>query len=71
MTLDGQPDRARAAQDARDAAGRVAALGLSMLAIDTGARPSAALRDLAEVSGARYIALPRAASGALAAVVSA
>jgi magnesium chelatase subunit D len=39
--------------------------------IDTGFRPTPALQDLARVMGARWLALPRADSGIMAAALSA
>ncbi|MEM7489202.1 MAG: magnesium chelatase subunit D [Pseudomonadota bacterium] len=60
IALSGQPDRAEARADAEAMSRAIRATGLSGLVIDTGARPSAALADLAARMGAPCLPLPRA-----------
>ena len=69
MTQDGRPDRKAARSEAEVSARRIAASGVPVLMVDTGVRPNSALRALAGIGNARYIALPRAGSDALAAAV--
>ncbi|QUJ78392.1 magnesium chelatase subunit D [Sulfitobacter albidus] len=60
MTLDGTPDRARAAQEAQRAGLALRAAGIDTMVIDTGRRPERALATLAAQMGGHYLALPRA-----------
>ena len=71
VARDGTPGRARAEQDALDAARRLRAAGLACLLIDTAARPQAAAERLAREMGARYLALPHADAAALSRAVRA
>jgi magnesium chelatase subunit D len=71
IALDGTANRPQAAQDAGRLARLVAAAGIPAVVIDTGFRPTPALQDLARVMGARWLALPRADSGIMAAALSA
>jgi len=70
IALDGQPDRSRAASDARDMARKLAATGMDALVIDTTIRPDTSLRALADVMHANYIALPRADARSVSTAVS-
>jgi magnesium chelatase subunit D len=65
---DGRGGRARAAEQATQAARRIAALRLGAALIDASPRPNPAARDLAQAMGATYLPLPRADAGALAAL---
>ncbi len=47
--------------DARDAARDLAALGQSVILIDTAAKPGEAAASLADIMAARYLPLPYAA----------
>ena len=71
IALDGTANRPLAAQDAGRLARMVAAAVLPAVVIDTGFRPTPALQELARVMGARWLALPRADSGIMAAALSA
>lgn len=71
IALDGTANRAQAAQDAGRLAALIAGAGLPAVVIDTGFRPTPALQDLARRMGARWLALPRADSGIMAAALSA
>ena len=62
----GAPGREAAAEDALAAARAIQATGTPALVIDTGNRPSATARTLADAMGAAYLALPRADARALA-----
>lgn len=69
IATDGLPDRTRAMSEAQDACRLIAAASLPLLCVDTGTRPNRALRELADIAHARYLALPRAGAGALASAV--
>ena len=71
IALDGSPGRGAAAADAERMARILRAEGLPGLVVDTAPRPQNALRDLAGILDARYIALPRADAHRLSAAVSA
>ncbi|MFN3293230.1 MAG: magnesium chelatase ATPase subunit D, partial [Gemmobacter sp.] len=71
IALDGTANRAQAAEDAGRLAALIADAGLPAVVIDTGFRPTPALQDLARRMGARWLALPRADSGVMAAALSA
>ena len=71
VALDGAGGRPRALADAQAMGRRIRADGLAGLVIDTGARPSAALADLAAGMGAACLPLPRADAGALSRAVAA
>lgn len=58
---DGQPGRERAMADAREAARDLAALGQSVIVIDTAAKPGEPAAQLADALAARYLPLPYAA----------
>ncbi|MEM9780125.1 MAG: VWA domain-containing protein, partial [Pseudomonadota bacterium] len=62
----GAPGREAAAEDALAAARAIQATGTPALVIDTGNRPAATARTLADAMGAAYLALPRADARALA-----
>lgn len=68
---DGAPGRPQAEADALEAARAVLAAGLAALVIDTGNRPSAPARALAQAMGGTYLPLPRADAGSLAGAVRA
>lgn len=61
LSREGQPGRERAMADARDAARDLAALGQSVILIDTAAKPGEAAASLADIMAARYLPLPYAA----------
>jgi magnesium chelatase subunit D len=71
IALDGTANRVQAAEDAGRLAALIADAGLPAVVIDTGFRPTPALQDLARRMGARWLALPRADSGVMAAALSA
>ncbi len=58
ITLSGAPGRPQARLDALDIAKKAKASGLRALVVDSGARPQAAAREIADAMGARYLALP-------------
>ncbi|MEL7311019.1 MAG: magnesium chelatase subunit D [Pseudomonadota bacterium] len=60
ITLDGDADPSLATEQALAVAGELAVRGYLALAIDTGRRPSARSKKLAEAMQARYLALPHA-----------
>ncbi|MEI4262512.1 magnesium chelatase subunit D [Roseovarius sp. D0-M9] len=60
ITLEGVPDRARAAEDATDIGRAIAASGTEALVVDMGNRPEPALKSLAATMNAHYFVLPRA-----------
>lgn len=60
--LDGQPGRARAAEDSELAARSIASEGFTSVLIDTANRPQADAQKLANTMGGRYLTLPRADS---------
>jgi magnesium chelatase subunit D len=71
IARDGTPGRPQAEADAMEAARAVRAAGLAALVIDTGHRPSAPARALADAMGGSYLPLPRAEAGSLAGAVRA
>ena len=71
ITLEGTPGRPQAALDAQAVARDLAGLGIEALIIDTGSRPEPALRQLADILAAPYLALPRADSVRLSQAVTA
>jgi magnesium chelatase subunit D len=71
VARDGTGGRDRAAADAALSARRIRARGVAALFIDSSARPNPAAASLAAEMGARYLALPRADVGALAAAIRA
>jgi magnesium chelatase subunit D len=58
ITLSGAPGRPQARLDALDIARKAKASGLRALVVDSGGRPQAAAREIADAMGARYLALP-------------
>jgi magnesium chelatase subunit D len=71
VARDGTTGRPQAEADALDTARAVRAAGVAALVIDTGNRPSAPARALADAMGADYLPLPRADASKLAAAVRA
>ncbi len=71
VALDGTADRAQAGADADRLAQLLRAQGTASLVIDMGNRPTGALRGLAGLLDATYLALPRANAQALTGAVSA
>ena len=71
ITLEGTPGRPQAASDAQAMAENLLTSGVEALVIDTGNRPAAALRQIAQTLSAPYLALPRADSARLSDAVSA
>lgn len=71
IALDGQGDRAHAAEDALTQARAIAAAGLGAAVIDTGRRPEPSLGRLAAEMEARYAPLPQASSAKVAATITA
>lgn len=69
--LDGQPGRAQAAEDSKQAARSLAAEGITSVLIDTANRPQADAKDLARVMDARYLPLPRADAHGISRIVRA
>jgi magnesium chelatase subunit D len=69
VARDGTPGRARAQDDARLAARALRERRAGAILIDTSPRPQAAAREFALALDARYVALPQADAGALAAAV--
>ena len=60
IALDGQPNRIKAMEEARQMARVLATSGTPALVIDTANRPQPDLRALADAMGAPYLPLPRA-----------
>ena len=60
VALDGTGNRAQAATDAQQIAGKISAHQIEAIVIDTTIRPEKALRQLAQLMGATYVPLPRA-----------
>lgn len=71
VARDGEPGRARAEQEARDAARNLRASGLSSVFIDTSPRSRPGAEELAAEMDAAYAQLPFVNSGAVAGVVRA
>ena len=69
VARDGSGGRARAIEDALAAARVVRGARLTVILVDTSAQPEPQARQLAEAMGARYVALPHAGAGAIAAAV--
>ncbi len=70
VALDGSPDRAAAAEDARSMARLLAGAGADALVIDTGRRPEPALAELAALLAAPYLPMPRADAERVSAAVA-
>lgn len=70
ISLDGQPSRADAREDAKRLAQIIAAEGVETLVIDTGNRPEPDLKTLSQTALGHYIPLPRADAQRLATAVS-
>lgn len=71
ISRQGEPGRAAAEEDARQAARLLRAQRLTALLVDTSAQPAAAAQRLAGEMGASYRALPYAGAGELCAAVQA
>jgi magnesium chelatase subunit D len=71
VARDGSGGRARADQDARDAARRLRVAGHATLLLDTSPQPAASARTLAADMAAAYVPLPRADAASIAAPVRA
>jgi magnesium chelatase subunit D len=71
IALDGEPDRARARDDAQLLARQGAALGYRSILIDISRRPREATRELARSMQAQYCPLPNVSANAVNAIVSA
>jgi len=69
IARDGSADRDQARDDARTAARRLRAAGVTTLFVDTSTRPREDAATLAGVMGARYVPLPHADAAALSRVV--
>ncbi len=65
VTLEGEPDRARAMAEAEDAAKGIAAAGHHAVVIDISPRPREEAAALAEALRGKYLALPYAGSAAM------
>ncbi len=70
VTLSGEGGREQAGVEALGLARAIRAAGVAALVIDTGARPGASARELAETMGARYMPLGRASAATIAAAAS-
>jgi magnesium chelatase subunit D len=70
IALDGTANRQQAAADAERVGRSLAHLAIPSLVIDTGPRPQAMLRTLADVMNAPYLPLPRADANRLGAAVT-
>ena len=71
VSLEGEPDRRQASEDAQKVAADIHALGIEALVIDTTQRPERSLKELAETMRASYIPLPRADAQRVSAAVTA
>lgn len=71
IAADGAPGRARAAEDAAAAAGRIAAASLAATLIDISPRPQPEASKVAGQMNARYLHLPRAPGAAMHAIAAA
>ncbi|MEP7297132.1 MAG: magnesium chelatase subunit D [Burkholderiales bacterium] len=71
IARDGNPGRARAAEDALAAARQMQLDGFATLLLDTSPQPQEPARQLAAAMGARYVPLPYAGAAALSQVVRA
>ena len=71
VSLEGEPDRKQAAEDAQNIAADICALGFDALVIDTTQRPERSLKKLADTMRAHYIPLPRADAQKVSAAVTA
>ena len=60
IALDGTADRTKAELDAKRVAKGFAARGVDTLILDTGRRPEASLKAVAQILNGHYVALPRA-----------
>ncbi|MEX0365334.1 MAG: magnesium chelatase subunit D [Ruegeria sp.] len=70
IALNGAPDRAQAAEDAKAMAGALRASGTAALVIDMSNRPQPSLRDLSAALDAHYVPLPRADAQRLSSAVT-
>lgn len=70
ITLEGEGNRALAAEQALKSAKALLAVDLPALMVDISPRPRPTAREVADAMGARYLALPHAASSLLADAVS-
>ena len=70
VALNGEGDRAQAAEDALAQAKMIAEAGLGAAVIDTGKRPEPTLSRLAAAMDARYAPLPFANSAAVASAIT-
>lgn len=70
VSRDGQPGHPDATEHALDAAREFGALGVPSIVVDTSRRPRDRARRIADALGGRYLPLPYADAGALAAAVS-
>ena len=71
IALDGEANRAAAAEDAQRVARGLRAQGVDSIVIDTGNRPERQLRTLSEILDGTYLPLPRANAERLSEAVSA
>lgn len=70
ITLEGEGNRALASEQALNSAKALLTVDLPSLLVDISPRPRPAAREVADAMGARYLALPHAASSLLADAVS-
>lgn len=70
VSRDGQPGHPESTEHALDAAREFSTLGVPCIVIDTSRRPRDRARRVADALGGRYLPLPYADAGALAAAVS-
>ncbi len=70
IALDGTANRARATEDARVLARRLAAQALPSLVIDTGMRPNPVLAELGGILSASVLSLPRQGAAGIAAALT-
>ena len=71
VALDGQGNRAQAAEDAQTVAANISDKGIEAIIIDTTIRPEKALKQLATIMRATYVTLPRADAKGVSCAVSA
>ena len=69
IARDGSPGRAKAGDDALDAARQLRAAGITALLLDTSPQPQAAAQALASEMGAAYVPLPYAGAQAVSRVI--
>jgi magnesium chelatase subunit D len=70
ISREGAAGRARAVEDALEAARALRATGCPAVLVDTATRPQAATRQMAEAMAARYVALPYADAAAVSRVLA-